>query len=107
MQSTSPSMEITCDENGKWKITIASFFRTVVLDFTLGEEYEEHMPGGVIIKVIFCLFLISLLRYLLFNIYLFRAPPQKRMINYLQFHLLQIKPKRHVLMNLPIHTALS
>lgn len=52
MLSSSPSLEISCDENGKWKITNSSLFRTVVLEFTLGEEYEEHMPGGVTIKVI-------------------------------------------------------
>lgn len=51
MLSTSPSLDITVDETGEWCITTSTFLRTVVIKFQLGVEYEEHMPGGITIKV--------------------------------------------------------
>ncbi|KAF2894099.1 hypothetical protein ILUMI_12074 [Ignelater luminosus] len=50
MTATSPQMEISVDESQQWTISISSLLRTTVMKFKLGEEYEEHMPGGVVIK---------------------------------------------------------
>lgn len=63
MLSSSPSLEITSAEDGTWTITLTTLFRTVVYKFQLGDEYEEHMPGGITIKVIFC-------RHLIFMYYI-------------------------------------
>lgn len=47
MTSSSPTVEIT-NEGDQWTITTSTLLRTVTLQFKLGEEYEEHMPGGLI-----------------------------------------------------------
>ncbi|GJQ75604.1 hypothetical protein Trydic_g17684 [Trypoxylus dichotomus] len=52
MINTSPSLDITVDENGEWCITTSTLLRTIVIKFKLGVEYEEYMPGGVTIKSI-------------------------------------------------------
>lgn len=51
MCSSSPTLQIASDENGEWTITTISMFRTAEIKFKPGEQYEEHMPGGVVIKV--------------------------------------------------------
>lgn len=59
MCSSSPLLEIKNNEQGEWTISSSTFFRNVVATFKLGEEYEEHMPGGIIrvnraqIKILF------------------------------------------------------
>lgn len=52
MTATSPQLTIHVDESQQWTISISSLLRTTVMIFKLGEEYEEHMPGGVVIKVV-------------------------------------------------------
>ncbi|XP_033194163.1 sodium/calcium exchanger regulatory protein 1-like [Bombus vosnesenskii] len=49
MCMSSPRLEISnnCD---KWTIRTITMIRTAEVTFTLGEEYEEHMPAGVILK---------------------------------------------------------
>ncbi|XP_031843562.1 fatty acid-binding protein isoform X3 [Nomia melanderi] len=49
MCMSSPQLEIL-NEGDKWTIRTISMIRTNELTFTLGEEYEEHMPGGVTLK---------------------------------------------------------
>ncbi|XP_076245301.1 fatty acid-binding protein-like [Calliopsis andreniformis] len=49
MGMSSPRLEISNDDN-KWTIRTISMMRTVELIFTLGEEYEEHMPTGITLK---------------------------------------------------------
>lgn len=51
MCASSPLLEIRSNEQGEWTISSSTFFRNVVITFKLGEEYEENMPGGVVIKV--------------------------------------------------------
>ncbi|XP_060814558.1 uncharacterized protein LOC132906406 isoform X2 [Bombus pascuorum] len=49
MCMSSPRLEISnnCD---KWTIRTITMIRTAEVTFTLGEEYEEHMPAGVTLK---------------------------------------------------------
>ncbi|CAL7947096.1 unnamed protein product [Xylocopa violacea] len=49
MCMSSPQLEIS-NVDDKWTIRTGTMLRTVELTFTLGEEYEEHMPSGVILK---------------------------------------------------------
>ncbi|XP_017790990.1 PREDICTED: fatty acid-binding protein 12-like isoform X1 [Habropoda laboriosa] len=49
MCMSSPRLEILNDSD-KWTIRTISMIRTVEVTFTLGEEYEEHMPAGVTLK---------------------------------------------------------
>ncbi|XP_076280782.1 fatty acid-binding protein-like [Lasioglossum baleicum] len=49
MCMTSPRLEILNDDD-KWTIRTISMIRTVEVAFSLGEEYEEHMPAGVTLK---------------------------------------------------------
>ncbi|XP_076548559.1 fatty acid-binding protein isoform X3 [Osmia lignaria lignaria] len=49
MIMSSPRLEISNDGD-KWTIRTISMIRTVEITFTLGEEYEEHMPNGVTLK---------------------------------------------------------
>lgn len=53
MLTSKPQIEISTNEEGKWTITTTSLLRTVTLEFQLNEEYEEQMPGGVVLKVRF------------------------------------------------------
>lgn len=58
-----PDMTIEYNKDTEeWTITNISFFKTTVLKFKLGEEYEEYMPG-IVLKVISSTpkFLISLI----------------------------------------------
>lgn len=50
MSMSSPRLEISNDGD-KWTIRTISMIRTIELIFMLGEEYEEHMPAGVTLKV--------------------------------------------------------
>lgn len=54
MIMSSPRLEISNDGD-KWTIRTISMIRTAEITFTLGEEYEEHMPNGVTLKVLFVL----------------------------------------------------
>ncbi|XP_072381915.1 fatty acid-binding protein-like [Diabrotica undecimpunctata] len=47
MCSSRPTLEIK-KENDEWTISVSTLLRTNVTTFKLGEEYEEHMPGGVL-----------------------------------------------------------
>lgn len=49
--STKPLLEINVDKSQHWNITISSLVR-VTAKFKLGEEYEEYMPGGIVLKVV-------------------------------------------------------
>ncbi|XP_015435656.1 PREDICTED: fatty acid-binding protein, adipocyte-like [Dufourea novaeangliae] len=49
MAMSSPRLEILNDGD-IWTIRTISMIRTVEVTFTLGEEYEEHMPAGVTLK---------------------------------------------------------
>ncbi|XP_076755915.1 fatty acid-binding protein-like isoform X2 [Xylocopa sonorina] len=49
MCMTRPQLEIL-NVDDKWTIRTSSMLRTTELTFTLGEEYEEHMPSGVTLK---------------------------------------------------------
>ncbi|XP_050586324.1 sodium/calcium exchanger regulatory protein 1-like isoform X2 [Bombus affinis] len=46
---SSPRLEISNDCD-KWTIRTISMIRTTEITFTLGEEYEECMPTGIIMK---------------------------------------------------------
>ncbi|XP_051165477.1 sodium/calcium exchanger regulatory protein 1-like [Leptopilina boulardi] len=48
--TTRPNLEIKQEEDNKWTIKTISLLRTVELTFTLGEEFIESMPSGVILK---------------------------------------------------------
>lgn len=74
MANTSPTLDITLNENDEWCITTSTLLRTVVVKFTLGIEYEEHMPGGVIKVEIFFSLIFSLYK---FN---FRAQQHEKVI---------------------------
>ncbi|XP_022917754.1 fatty acid-binding protein-like [Onthophagus taurus] len=50
MCSSRPELTISVDEKGEWTISSSTLLRTVVITFRLGEEYNEHMPGGVTIQ---------------------------------------------------------
>ena len=50
MCMSSPRLEISNDGD-KWTIRTITMIRTAEVTFTLGEEYEEHMPAGVVLKV--------------------------------------------------------
>ncbi|XP_044731676.1 sodium/calcium exchanger regulatory protein 1-like [Chrysoperla carnea] len=51
MLMSSPTLEISYSSNDKkWTIKTCTLIRTVELNFTEGEEYEEHMPSGVTLK---------------------------------------------------------
>lgn len=50
MCMSSPRLEISNDDD-KWTIRTITMIRTAEVTFTLGEEYEEHMPAGVVLKV--------------------------------------------------------
>ncbi|XP_043505735.1 sodium/calcium exchanger regulatory protein 1-like [Polistes fuscatus] len=49
MGLASPRMEIS-NEGEKWSIRTVSMMRTLELVFVLGEEYEETLPSGEILK---------------------------------------------------------
>ncbi|KAK1119261.1 hypothetical protein K0M31_013450 [Melipona bicolor] len=49
MCMSSPRLEISNDGD-KWTIRTITMIRTAEVTFTLGEEYEEHMPAGVVLK---------------------------------------------------------
>lgn len=49
MCMTSPRLEILNDDD-KWTLRTISMIRTTEVTFSLGEEYEEHMPAGVTLK---------------------------------------------------------
>ncbi|XP_015179646.1 PREDICTED: fatty acid-binding protein 12-like [Polistes dominula] len=49
MGLASPRMEIS-NEGEKWTIRTVSMMRTIELIFVLGEEYEETLPSGEILK---------------------------------------------------------
>lgn len=51
MSLSSPRLEIKKNEDDKWTIRTITIVRTVVLLFKMGEEFEESMPSGVILKV--------------------------------------------------------
>ena len=54
MAMTSPRLEIQkSDEDDKWTIRTITMLRTVELIFKMGEEFEETMPSGVVLKVVF------------------------------------------------------
>lgn len=65
MCNSSPLMEIKSNEQGEWTVASSTFFRNVVSTFKLGEEYEEHMPGGIIKVNVHVLFVLWLNRRLL------------------------------------------
>lgn len=44
---TNPQMDIE-ETDGKWTIKTITMLKTSELSFTLNEEFEEHMPGGVL-----------------------------------------------------------
>lgn len=48
MANSSPTLEVNVDDDGEYTIKVATLFRTSVLKFKLGEEYEEDMPGGIL-----------------------------------------------------------
>ena len=54
MTSSSPTIEITVKE-GKWTVKTSTMVSNSVNTFSLGEEYEETMMGGRMIKVGFFL----------------------------------------------------
>ncbi|EFA10745.2 fatty acid-binding protein [Tribolium castaneum] len=47
MSFTSPKLTITNDGD-TWTITTSTKLRTLKLEFKLGEEYDEDMPGGTL-----------------------------------------------------------
>lgn len=49
MCMSSPQLEISNNDD-KWTIRTITMIRMAEVTFTLGEEYEEHMPAGVILK---------------------------------------------------------
>ncbi|KAI4490952.1 hypothetical protein M0802_010626 [Mischocyttarus mexicanus] len=49
MGMASPRMEISNDGD-KWTIRTVSLMRNIELKFVLGEEYEETLPSGEILK---------------------------------------------------------
>ncbi|XP_006610492.1 sodium/calcium exchanger regulatory protein 1-like [Apis laboriosa] len=49
MCMSSPRLEISNDDD-KWTIRTITMIRMAEVTFTLGEEYEEYMPTGVILK---------------------------------------------------------
>lgn len=52
MAMTSPRLEIQKnDEEDKWTIRTITMMRTTELVFKIGEEFEEAMPSGVVLKV--------------------------------------------------------
>lgn len=59
MAMTSPRLEIQKTEDDKWTIRTITMMRTVVLIFKMGEEFEEAMPSGIILKVLFCIQLLA------------------------------------------------
>lgn len=51
MCMSSPRLEIS-NHDDKWTIRTITMIRMAEVTFTLGEEYEEYMPTGVILKVL-------------------------------------------------------
>jgi hypothetical protein len=50
MAASTPVVEISCTDE-TWTIKTSTLIRTTVLNFKVGEEYEEVMPSGEILKV--------------------------------------------------------
>lgn len=55
MCMSNPRLEISNDGD-KWTIRTITMIRTAEATFTLNEEYEEHMPAGVVLKVLLFLY---------------------------------------------------
>lgn len=53
MGLSKPRLEIEKGEDEKWVIRTISLLRQSELCFKLGEEFEETMGSGIILKVIF------------------------------------------------------
>lgn len=53
MSMSKPRLEIEKGEDEKWIIRTISLMRQSELSFKLGEEFEEPMGSGVILKVNF------------------------------------------------------
>jgi hypothetical protein len=50
MAATTPVVDISCKDE-TWTIKTSTLIRTTVLNFKVGEEYDEVMPSGETLKV--------------------------------------------------------
>jgi cellular retinoic acid-binding protein 2 len=50
MAASTPVVEISCKDD-IWTIKTSTLIRTTELNFKVGEEYDETMPSGEILKV--------------------------------------------------------
>jgi len=52
MSASSPTMNVTKDDEEVWNFKTVSFLRTVENSFKLDEEYEENLPNGMLLESI-------------------------------------------------------
>lgn len=50
MAASTPVVEISCKDE-IWTVKTSTLIRTTVLNFKVGEEYDEVMPSGEVLKV--------------------------------------------------------
>ena len=53
MAASTPVVEISSKDD-TWTIKTSTMIRTTELTFKSGEEYEESMPSGDVLKVTYC-----------------------------------------------------